>query len=590
MDIKNKKIGLRGFWGRLWELLKPFRREIIWSGFFISLLEVTRLAGPYILKIIIDLLTNFSRENIDLIFLLAFGLFAANQLVGVLDYFLDKRLIKITGKIEEYLPVNALKKMLSLSLGYHEKENTGNKIVKIERGVDKIDSLLSNIFWEVGPTIAQTIFTAIALLLIDYRFCLIFIIFAPIFAYLSFKGNQRITPLRIERYNSYEESSGLMTQAVININTVQSFVQEERERNNFAKLRNSIFSNLIKEFDTLLKFGFWRNFLVDFGRILIMLFGLYLVLKGSLTIGSLVFVITISEKALISFFRISRLYDRIMESSEAIDRLYFLDQEESRIKNPDNGVKPKTIRGQIEFKNLSFKYGDKNKIVLDKINFQINSGCVTALVGPSGGGKTTVVKLLYRHYDPSAGRILIDGVDLKKYDLPSLRRFIAIVPQDVEVFNMSVKENIAYARAGASKEEIRAAARIANAEEFILNLPKDYDSLVGERGIRLSGGQRQRIGIARAVLANPRILIFDEATSNLDSYSERLIQDAIDKISKGRTMIIIAHRLSTIRKADKIVVLENGKVVEEGSHYELAKTDGGLYSKLLNLQQMGDVE
>ena len=226
---------------------------------------------------------------------------------------------------------------------------------------------------------------------------------------------------------------------------------------------------------------------------------------------------------------------------------------------------------------------------MKNLSFKIIPGSITALVGPSGGGKTTIARLLYRHYDPQEGEVLLDDKNLKDYDLFAFRKFFAIVPQEVEIFDLSIKENIAYAKPGASFQEIRAAARIANAAEFIEKFDRKYDTMVGERGIKLSGGQRQRVGIARAILANPRVLIFDEATSNLDSQSERLIQDAMDKISKGRTMIIIAHRLSTIKKADKILVLEGGKLVESGSHQELARINGGLYSKLIKLQELGEV-
>ena len=215
---------------------------------------------------------------------------------------------------------------------------------------------------------------------------------------------------------------------------------------------------------------------------------------------------------------------------------------------------------------------------------------MTALVGPSGGGKTTIARLIYRHYDPQSGRVLLDGTDLKKYDVHGFRKFLAIVPQEVEIFDLSISENIAYAKPGASFKEIQAAARTANAAEFVDKLDKGYDTMVGERGVKLSGGQRQRIGIARAILANPSILIFDEATSNLDSQSEVLIQNAMEKISKNRTMIIIAHRLSTIKKADRIIVLENGQVAEKGSHAELSQVSGGLYAKLLKLQELGDVK
>jgi len=317
---------------------------------------------------------------------------------------------------------------------------------------------------------------------------------------------------------------------------------------------------------------------------------MYLIYHNLITIGTIVFVYTISEKALLSLYRISRLYDRIMESAEAVDRLYFLALEKSDIENPVHGLKPKTLRGTIEFKDVEFAYKDNALKALDKVNFKIQEDCVTALVGPSGGGKTTVVRMIYRHYDTNKGEILLDGKNIKEYDLFGFRKFMAIVPQDVEIFSASLKDNISYARPNATFAEIQAAARVANAEEFISQFSQGYDTMAGERGIKLSGGQRQRIGIARAILANPRILIFDEATSNLDSQSEKLIQDAMDKISKNRTVILIAHRLSTIKKADKIIVLEKGRVIESGSHFELAKSNGGLYQKLLQLQQVGDVD
>jgi ABC-type multidrug transport system fused ATPase/permease subunit len=279
-----------------------------------------------------------------------------------------------------------------------------------------------------------------------------------------------------------------------------------------------------------------------------------------------------------------------MESSEAVERIHDLEVTESNIHNNPKGLKPKELEGRIEFQDVTFAYDGCAINALEGVNFEIKPSCVTALVGPSGGGKTTVVKMVYRHYDTDKGKIILDGKNLKEYDLYAFRKFIAIVPQEVEIFNTSVRENISYAKPKATLNEVKAAARIANAEEFIMQLNDGYETVVGERGIKLSGGQKQRIGIARAILANPRILIFDEATSSLDSHSEKLIQDAMEKISKGRTVIIIAHRLSTIKKADKIIVLEKGRVVEEGSHFELAQVSGGLYQKLLRLQAMGDIQ
>jgi ABC-type multidrug transport system fused ATPase/permease subunit len=589
---EDKRIIVKGFWSKLWKLLAPSQKQIIYLAISVFFFEFIQLAGPYILKLIIDGIIgfNFTRESIVRILELALAMFAVNQGVSLMGYFFDKQCFRIISEAEEYLFVDAQNKMVFLDLNYHEKENTGGKIFKIQRGVDKVLDLLGDMFWQVGPTVVQIILTALILFFVDWRFGTIFLLCVPLFVVITRKLNEEISPLRKKRHDDYERSSGKMAQAIININTVKSFVQEMREAREFKGITGKIKRNFISESFKMLQYNLGRNFVIDLGRIAMVVMGIYLAWKGGITVGSLVFVITISEKALLSLYRISRLYDRIMDSSEAIKRLNDLQKEKSEIKNPKNGLKPKNIVGQIEFQDVSFHYNENKNNALANINAKINAGCVTALVGPSGGGKTTLARMIYRHYDPQKGKVLLDGKDLKDYDLYAFRKFISIVPQEVEIFNSSVKENIAYAKPNASFQEVKAAAKIANAEEFIEKLSEGYDTIVGERGIRLSGGQRQRVGIARAILANPRILIFDEATSSLDSYSERLIQEAMQKVSQGRTVVIIAHRLSTIRRADKIVVLEKGKVVEEGNHYQLASNKGGLYAKLLSLQEMGDVD
>lgn len=589
IKLNKQPVDMRKFWQRLWRLIAPSHRQIIYLFILISAYEIFKFVGPYLLKRIIDLIIGFKPEHIKDILVFIFLILIFDLIVALIDYVADREVFKILVEAERYLSVNAQVKMVRLGLSYHEKENTGNKIFKIRRGVDKIIELLINSFFEVGPTIIQVVLTGLIMFFVDWRFGLIFSLFVPLFAWLTAKLNLEIGPLRKFRHDKYEEAAGKMAQTIININTVKSFVQEEREIKEYGAIEQETKRVALFEHFKMLKFNFSRMMIITLGRILIILFGVYLVWYGRITIGSLVFIITISEKALISLFRISRLYDRIMDSSEAINRLYKLEHQEPDIVNPKNGFKVTDLRGEVEFKQVDFSYRGSKIKALDKVSLKINSGCFTALVGPSGGGKTTVARLIYRHYDPISGTVLLDRRNLTGYDLFSFRKFIAIVPQEVEIFDSSVRDNIAYARPEAGFKEIAAAAKIANAEEFIEKLSRGYDTLVGERGIKLSGGQRQRIGIARAVLANPKILIFDEATSNLDSYSEKLIQEALSKISKGRTVIVIAHRLSTIQKADKIIVLENGKVAEQGSHLELAKTSGGLYNKLLSLQQMGDI-
>ena len=590
LKLDKTPINMRQFWLRLWRLIAPVHKQIIYLFVLIMFFEGSKFVGPYLLKKIIDLITDFKVEYIKNIITLVIFILIADLLVNLIDYFADKKIFRIIVDVEKYLSINTQKKMVELGLSYHEKENTGNKIFKIHRGIDKITDLIGNFFWEVGPTIIQTIMTAIILFFVDWRFGLIFSLFTPIFIYLTAKLNKKISPLRRLRHDLYEEAAGKMTQTIININTVKSFVQERREVEEFRKIKDKSKKVALFEFFKMLSYNYSRSTVITVGRVLIILFGVYLVWNGGITIGSLVFIITISEKALISLFRISRLYDRIMDSSEAINRLSELENQKPDIINPVNGLKAKNLEGQIKFDKVSFTYEGSNIKALDAVNFKINSGCTTALVGPSGGGKTTVARLIYRHYDPQTGTVFLDNKNLKSYDLFGFRKFIAIVPQEVEIFNSSVKDNIAYSNPQASLTEIKAAAKIANADEFIDQLSNKYETLVGERGIKLSGGQRQRIGIARAVLANPRVLIFDEATSSLDSKSEKLIQEAMQKIKRDRTVIIIAHRLSTIKKADKIIVLENGQVSEEGSHFELADKKGGLYAELLKLQKMGEVD
>jgi len=578
------------FWAELGRFLKPFRRYFSVIGLVIIVSALLDLASPYILKLVIDGLNGFSLDNLKPLLLLIALYFVSEEVSVMAGYIGDRKILRLLVDVEYNLGIKAQAKLVGLSLGYHERENTGSKIVRIERGIDKISEFLNNLCWEVGPTLVRMLMTLVALFWADWRIGLSFLVIAPLYVAVTYFANQRMYPIRKQIYRDYEIASGKMGQAIININAVQSFVQEKRELSEFDKIKIHVRENEDKQWGWMMKVGLGRNTLANLGRFSVLFLGVYLVYQGSMTIGTLIFAFTLSEKAYSSLLRLSRFYDRMEEGREGVSRLLALFKAESEIINKPKAYKPETIVGEIKFDQVSFYYGSNQQPAVSKLDFKINSGCVTALVGPSGGGKTTVARLIYRHYDPQQGRVLLDGRDLRDYDLHGFRKFLAIVPQEVEIFDLSVAENIAYARPGASRKEIEAAARVANAAEFIDKLEQGYETMVGERGIKLSGGQRQRVGIARAILANPRILIFDEATSNLDSQSEILIQEAIERISRDRTMIIIAHRLSTIKRSDKIIVLENGQVAEEGSHIELAKTDGGLYAKLLKLQALGAVD
>ncbi|MDA3839578.1 MAG: ABC transporter ATP-binding protein [Patescibacteria group bacterium] len=586
---KNKK-NKKSFWKDFWRFMKEHQKKLISIMIVTFFLELFRLIGPYILKHIIDRIIEFRAEDISVILFLIALMFIVDQTNSILFYFNDKRVLKFEIGLHKSLFIRAQKKIVFLPLSYHERENTGNKITKITHGIDRIIELIGSLYWDVVPSMSQLLLTFSVLLFVDYRLALSMAFFAPMFIWVSYDINKKLRPVRNKRYRDNEKASGKMVQSIFNINTVKSFVQEKREVADYRKIRTEIAQNEENEWVRFFKTIRVRNLIIDLGRSMTLLIGVYLVYNKLISVGTLVFVITLSEKSYFSLYRVSRIYDRIEEGREAVDRFIDLENEKSDLLNKKNAIKPKSISGKIVFKDVYFSYNNSELKALKNINLKINEGCVTALVGPSGGGKTTIARMIYRHYDPQKGVVSIDGVDLRDYDIYSFRKFISIVPQEVEIFSDSVENNISYAKPSAGREEMLAAAKIANAHEFIEKLSKGYKTEVGERGIKLSGGQRQRIGIARAILANPRILIFDEATSSLDSQSERLIQDAMDKISRGRTVIIIAHRLSTIKKADKIIVLENGGVVQEGSHYELSKNTGGLYSKLIKLQELGELD
>lgn len=586
----SKKLTLswRQYISSLRKLLFTFKTSIIKSLFLIVIIVILSIIKPYILKFVIDNLYDYQNLEFRFIAFLIVLYLLSDQIRSLIQYFNDRLIWKIIVKLEYFLGIKANKKLLSLDLEYHQTENTGIKTAKIDRGITKINYLVENMLWEVIPTLIQLVLTLAVLFYLNFFLGLSFLIFSPLFIYLTYWSNKQIYPLLKKIYKDYEKAQGKLTQSIININAVKSFVQERREYSEYQKIKKEIADQSDRQWGWLMKMGLLRNIIVDLGRATVILLGAWFVYQGQITIGTLVFAFTLSENAYFSLYRLSRFYDRVEEGREGVNRYIKLIETESSILN--NGKrKIDDKKFNIKFKDLSFKYSNNSERALKNVNLEINDKSNIALVGPSGGGKTSLVKLLYRHFDPLKGEILLNNVNIKEFDLYQYRKLLAIVPQEVEIFDLSIKDNIAYGNPQADLKAIKKAAQIANADEFISKLDKQYETLVGERGIRLSGGQRQRIGIARAILANPKILIFDEATSNLDSQSEKLIQDSLKKIGDDKTLIIIAHRLSTIYKADQILVLENGQIVEKGSHQELLKSSSGLYHKLINLQNLGEV-
>lgn len=575
-------------WRSVWQLLTSVHARLPELMALMVVVQLLQLLSPYLFKQILDVFTSFSADQVRwLITLIGLSLVLA-EIIAVIKKYRDHSIFDTLLILERDLPVRVQAKLMSLSLGYHEQQATGNTIVKVERGVDKVVDLMANALFDVVPTLIQTIGTFIFLFVLDWRIALVFFPINPIFLWLTQRMNRRVQPLRMRRYAGYEQAGGQMAQSLMNIHTVQSFAQEQREIRDHVAIRQDIFATESKEWRMMIDMNFVRDSLINVGRNLVLLFSVYLLARREITLGSLVLFVTLSETAYFSLYRMSRLFDRAAEWTEAIFRLSTLLEEEPYVVERAAAKPIGRLTGRVEFRDVTFAY-DGNGPALRDVSCLIASGTTMALVGPSGCGKTTFVKLLFRHYDPTRGVVAIDGQPLTDLTLASFRRQMALVPQEVEIFNASVRDNIAYARPDASADEIEAAAKLANAHDFILSLPDGYETEVGERGVKLSGGQRQRIGIARALLPQPRILVFDEATSNLDSESERLIQDSLRIICRDRTVIIIAHRLSTIRQADEILVFQDGRIVERGTHDDLVRQADGLYQHLHRLQQSGAI-
>ena len=569
---------------KLWSMLKQFRKYFIIGLVLLAFIEVINLVRTYVFKEIID---NFIYTDKDLllrrlaILIVIMGFVYLIQSIN--NFSVNYLLAKTDIKISNFFTALVLKKNLDLSLHYHEKENTGTKLNKLQKGVELINYFFENLFWNVFPAAMKFVFSFVFLLFIDYRLAFVFFIIVPIFLIITFRANYKVDPLRVKMRKKEEKVYGEIGQAIYNIKTVKAFTREDHEKQKGEKSLRNIFLMYKKFFRVIFSLNFLRMNLIGLGNILIFAVGGYLTFLGEITPGEFVLFFQVGVQTYFSLFELTRTLDHIMNAKVGIDRLLKVIDSDDYIVSHEDGIK-RNLQGDVEFKNVSFDYGDGK--VLKNINFKIKHGEVVALVGPSGGGKSTVAKLLYRYYDVTSGVILIDDDPIENFDIKNYRSQLGIVNQDIDIFSDTVKANISYGRTKATMKEVHQAAKIANADEFVNKLKKKYDTLVGERGIKLSGGQKQRIGIARAILVDPKILILDEATSSLDSSSEKMIQEAIHRVIKNRTTIVIAHRLSTVKNADKIIVIAKGRISQQGTHSQLMRK-GGLYKKFVTLQTSG---
>jgi ABC-type multidrug transport system fused ATPase/permease subunit len=585
-EVPKKKITLEGLKNafKLYSYIKPYRVEYAWGMFFLMGSSLASLAFPKLLGELVDSGNkgNLS-QDIDRIALL---LVATLLIQSVFSYFRVVLFVNVTEKTLAYLRQNTYNHLIKLPLRFFEKHRVGELNSRISSDISLLQETLTSTLAEF---IRQIIIIAggITLLAItSLKLTLFMLAILPGMMLLAVFFGRFIRKFSKQVQGEVAKSNTIVEETLQGIQIVKTYTNEYLEIDRFHKRTSEIAKIGMKSgkyrgaFSAFMIFGLFGAMVAVIWR------GSIMMSSGIIDAGELFSFVIYSGFVGGTIGGLANVFTQIQKFIGATEELFELfNEEEENLFQIKEVPEIEIIEGQITFKNLSFKYPSRpDEEVLSKINMTIPKNQMVALVGTSGAGKSTIASLMLRLHEPTSGDIIFDNRNSRDFSLSSLRSQIALVPQDIFLFGGSIRENISYGKPTATDVEITEAARKANAFEFIDRFPERFDTIVGERGTQLSGGQRQRIAIARAVLKNPRILILDEATSSLDSESERLVQDALENLMVGRTSIVIAHRLSTIRKADQILVLDGGKIVEKGTHEELISLENGIYRNLSMLQ------
>ncbi len=469
-----------------------------------------------------------------------------------------------------------------MSFSFFANTRLGEITSRLTNDVTSIRSAVTDSLPEMLTTIFSLVGSVSLMVYLNWRLSIVIFLTVPAVTVGTRYFGNKIRKLSRKVQDRLADTTAIAEEALGAIRIVKAFAREVYEINRYGKSVEELFETA--RYKIFISTLFWSVIGMMFMSVLVVIFwyGGREVLAGRLTTGDLVAFIFYAFNISRSIGMLSRLYTTFSTAAGATDRIFELLEQSTEISEIANSVELKEMKGKIEFSHVQFEY-EKGHPVLKDIHFTARPGETIALVGPSGAGKTTFIHLIPRFFDVTSGQIFVDDIPVKNIRLQSLREQIALVPQDVQLFSSSIRDNIRYGNLLAGNDEIEEAAKAANADEFIRNIPGGYDALIGEKGVKLSGGQRQRVAIARAILKNPKILLLDEATSSLDSESESLVQEALEHLMANRTTFIVAHRLSTVRHADRILVIQSGKIIESGNHNELLLQDG-LYKRLNELQ------
>jgi len=557
--------------------LRPYRLSLILAVICIVFVTLTSLIAPWLTgKGLIDKV--IVEKNISLLNLIALAFIALVIVKGTFSY-LQTYLTSFLGyKIVVDMRNQIFQHLQRLSLSFYKRRRTGEIMSRLINDTNVVQNVLVESIMRLILNIFLVIGVLIFIFYIDWSLSLFILIILPLLVLILGKLGSQIKKFSNLVQMKIADISSIIQEVVGGIEVIKSFVTEKKETQKFQIQNIENFRLNMKRIRFVAILPPLMEILTTIGLAVILWYGGLKVIRGGLTIGELVAFLGYIALAVNPLDRIGRDYSQYQQALACAERMFEILDTEPEIRESPRAIEMPRIKGYIQFRNIFFSY-DNKEVVLNDINLDLRPGEKVALVGQSGVGKTTLVSLIPRFYDPTSGSILIDGYEIRNVKLASLRRQIGIVSQETFLFSGTIRDNIAYGKAEVTNEEIVAAAKKANAHNFIMALEKGYATPVGERGVNLSGGQKQRIAIARAILRDPCILILDEATSAVDAEAEALIQEALQKLMKERTTIVIAHRLSTILRADKIVVLQEGKIEGVGIHKELL-SKGGTYTKL----------